>query len=217
MGSKVYVWDLFVRCFHWSLVALFLTSYLTGEDEHWLHSYSGYAIFILVSLRILWGFVGSQYARFKEFVYSPSTILGYLKSIVSGSPKRFLGHNPAGGAMVLALLLSLVMVTVSGMKLYAIEEGKGPFAQEMSVGVVSVAYADDDKYESDDEHHSNRGYYESDDQDEETEEFWEEIHEVFVNLMLLLILLHVIGVFVASRQHDEALVKSMITGYKEEK
>lgn len=225
MGSKVYVWDLFVRCFHWSLVALFLTSYLTGEDEHWLHSYSGYAIFVLVSLRILWGFVGSKYARFKEFVHSPSTILGYLKSIVSGSPKRFLGHNPAGGAMVLALLLSLVMVTVSGMKLYAIEEGKGPFAQGISVGVVSAAYADDDEYESDDkyhyeedeDHYSSKEYYEHEGHDEEAEEFWEEIHEVFVNLLLLLILLHVIGVFVASRQHDESLVKSMLTGYKEEK
>ncbi len=214
MGRKVYVWDLFVRGFHWSLVVLLLTSYVTGEDEHWLHSYSGYAIFILVSLRVLWGVIGSKYAQFKEFVYPPSTVVSYLKSIASGSPKRFLGHNPAGGAMALTLLLSLIMVTVSGMKLYAIEEGKGPFAQEMLVGVVSVAHADDDEHESDESNYYSKEYHEYDGQDDETEEFWEEVHEIFINLLLLLILFHVIGVFVASRQHDESLVKSMITGYK---
>ena len=126
--------------------------------------------------------------------------------------------------MVLALLFSLVMVTVSGMKLYALEEGKGPFAQSMSVELVSAAYADDE-YEAqegdyaetgEDTDYDTRGY-EHDSHDEEAEELWEELHEFFVNLLLLLIVLHVIGVFVASRQHKESLVKSMITGYKDER
>lgn len=211
MSKQVYVWDRFVRIFHWSLVALFITSYVSGEEEHWIHSYSGYTIFTLVSLRIVWGFIGSQHARFKDFVRSPLTVLDYLKSMVSGSPKRYLGHNPAGGAMILGLLAALLVTTLSGMKLYAIEEGKGPFAQQISTAVIATAYASNDEYEAKEYQGEEHGHEES-----EEEEFWEEIHEAAVSLMLLLILLHVIGVVVSSRQHNELLVKSMITGYKDE-
>jgi len=211
MSKQVYVWDRFVRIFHWSLVALFITSYVSGEEEHWIHSYSGYTIFTLVSLRIVWGFIGSQHARFKDFVRSPLTVLGYLKSMVSGSPKRYLGHNPAGGAMILGLLATLLVTTLSGMKLYAIEEGKGPFAQQISTAVIATAYASNDEYEAKEYQSEEHEHEES-----EEEEFWEEIHEAAVSLMLLLILLHVIGVVVSSRQHNELLVKSMITGYKDE-
>ena len=211
MSKQVYVWDRFVRIFHWSLVALFITSYVSGEEEHWIHSYSGYTIFTLVSLRIVWGVIGSQHARFKDFVRSPLTVLGYLKSMVSGSPKRYLGHNPAGGAMILGLLATLLLTTLSGMKLYAIEEGKGPFAQQISTAVIATAYASNDEYEAKEYQSEEHEHEES-----EEEEFWEEIHEAAVSLMLLLILLHVIGVVVSSRQHGELLVKSMITGYKDE-
>jgi cytochrome b len=81
--------------------------------------------------------VGSKYARFKNFVYSPRNVMAYLKSIVTGNPKRFLGHNPAGGIMVLALLSALGTTTLSGMKLYAIEEGE-EFWEEVNA-IDSVA------------------------------------------------------------------------------
>lgn len=204
MNKQIYVWDLFVRLCHWALVGLFIISYITGEEEHWIHSYSGYAIFALITLRVIWGFIGSRYARFKSFVHAPATIISYLKSMVSGSPKRYLGHNPAGGAMIVALLAALFLTTLSGMKLYAIEEGKGPFAQGVPVSIVSQAYADSDHEEHDEEY----------EEENEAEEFWEEIHETSVNIMLLLITLHVIGVLISSKQHNEILVKSMVTGYK---
>lgn len=199
------VWDLFVRLFHWSIVGLVALSYFSGEFEWEVHSYSGYAIFTLVCLRTIWGLVGSQYARFKNFVFSPSNVLTYLKSIASGNPKRFLGHNPAGGMMILALLTVLAVTTLSGMKLYAIEEGEGPFASNMEVSVLSSAHADGESYSQySDEHH----------EDEEAEEFWEDIHETSINLLMILILLHVLGVVVASKQHKENLVRSMINGKK---
>jgi cytochrome b len=206
MNKQVYVWDKFVRLFHWTLLLLFIGSYVTGEEEHWLHSYSGYAIFILVSLRIVWGFVGTHYARFSDFVYSPATVSAYLKSMVNRSPKHYLGHNPAGGMMVIALLAALLMTTLSGMKLYAIEEGKGPFAQSYSTALITAAYADSDKAKrrTKDEH-------------EDAEEFWEEIHEASINFMWLLIVLHVAGVTISSIQHKEWLPKAMITGYKTDK
>lgn len=207
-SNKVRVWDTFIRVFHWSLVALVVISYLSGEFEFEIHSYSGYAIFTLVCLRILWGFVGSRYARFKSFVYSPSNVIAYLKSMAKGNPKRFLGHNPAGGMMILALLTVLGTTTLSGMKLYEIEEGEGPFANEYSISLVNQAYADSDKEDHDKDKIHKDGV------DEEAEEFWEEVHETSINLLLLLILLHVLGVVIASKQHKENLVSAMVTGDK---
>jgi len=200
---EVRVWDSFVRLFHWSLVGLMIISYFSGEFEFEIHSYSGYAIFGLVCLRVAWGFLGSHYARFSNFVFSSATVLAYIKSIIRGNPKRFLGHNPAGGIMVLALLVTLSVTTLSGMKLYAIEEGEGPFASDNQISLVTQAYADSDELDR------HKGGI-----DEEAEEFWEEIHEASINLLLLLILLHVIGVAVTSKQHNENLVRAMLTGNK---
>lgn len=210
--SQVYVWDKFIRVFHWSLVALFIISYLTGDELQFIHTWSGYSITVLIFARLGWGFIGSKYARFSEFVQTPKKVMAYLKQIASGKPKRYLGHNPAGGAMVVAILVALAGTTFSGMKLLAIEEGEGPFAQSTTISLVQPAFADDDRSENHDEgSSSDESGHES---NEEDEEFWEEIHEFFINMMLLLIVLHVIGVVVASRQHDESLVKAMMTGKK---
>ncbi len=218
MSNKIYVWDRFVRIFHWSLVALFVTSYLTGEEEHWIHAYSGYAILTLLALRLLWGFVGSKYARFSDFIYSPVRVFGYLRGLVTGEKtERDVGHNPAGGMMVIAMLLTLACIGFSGLKLYAIEEGKGPFASDISLAPVSQVYADSDDRDDYYEHHDEDGEDEREDdhENEEAEEYWEDLHEASVNFMLLLIILHVLGVFLSGRRHDESLVKGMLTGYKE--
>ncbi len=130
MEKEVCVWDILVRVFHWSLVLAFTVSYLSGEDESVLHIYAGYAVLALISFRVLWGIVGTRYARFGNFVYSPEVIIAYMKDIFYGKAKRYLGHNPAGGAMIVALLLSLFVVSYSGLKIYAIEEGAGPLAKQ---------------------------------------------------------------------------------------
>ncbi len=139
--------------------------------------------------------------------------------MLSGSPKHYLGHNPAGGAMIFALLISLVVVTYSGLEVYAIEEGAGPLAQTTDISFIKSAYADDDDDEHDDEHDEHGevrkeyGEHESG-EDEDEEEFWEDIHEASANFVLFLIALHIVGVFVAGKLHDENLVKAMITGNK---
>ncbi|MDX1693703.1 MAG: cytochrome b/b6 domain-containing protein [Ketobacteraceae bacterium] len=198
--KRMYVWDRFVRVFHWTLVVLFCTSYLTGDEVEWLHVYSGYSIALLILARTVWGFVGTSHARFKDFLYSPRDAVGYLKSLANGNPRHYLGHNPAGAMMVFALLIGLFLTTLSGMKLYAVEEGKGPLAQQIQL--VDSAYADADEDEH--EHRETEG-----------EDFWEEVHEFAVNFMVLLVMIHILGVVISSRAHHEALIKAMITGYKE--
>jgi len=211
MNNEIRVWDPLVRIFHWSLVLSFAIAYLTGEEESNLHIYSGYAVLGLIAFRVIWGFIGSRYARFSDFVYSPGAVSRYLKSLVEQKPEHYVGHNPAGGWMVIAMLLSLFVVSVSGLKLYAVEEGLGPLANASpSLTIISTAYADSD----------DSGYVENETEhaeDEEAEEFWEEIHEASTNFMLLLIFLHIAGVIVSGRLHDESLVKAMITGKKARK
>jgi cytochrome b len=211
MNNEIRVWDPLVRIFHWSLVLTFSIGYLTGEEESSLHIIAGYAVLGLITFRVVWGIIGTQYARFGNFVYSPGTVIQHLKDLVAKKPKYYIGHNPAGGAMVIAMLLCLFVVSVSGLKVYAIEEGLGPLAgAPPALTVISPAYADDDGDENDNHEEDENGYGE----DEEAEEFWEEIHEVSSNLMLLLIFLHIGGVIVSGRMHGENLVKAMLTGKK---
>lgn len=198
--ERVKVWDIGVRLFHWTLVLLFAVSYLTGEDESLVHIYAGYGVIALIVFRLVWGGVGTRYARFTDFVRGPRATMDYARSMLSGKPARYLGHNPLGGWMVIALLLSLAGACWSGLEAYAVE-GHGPLAQQESFFIQS-AFADDD--EDEEEHDKENG----------GDEFWEEVHEVLSNLTLLLVVLHIAGVVVASVIHREKLVKSMIDGYK---
>lgn len=205
--GEIKVWDLLVRVFHWSLVLAFVVAYLSGEEESDVHIYAGYIIFGLIVFRLIWGFIGSQHARFRDFVCSPQTIISHLKMMLSGKSRRYLGHNPAGGAMVLALLLGLAVTTYSGLEVYAIEEGAGPLAyQGKEISLIPSAYADDDE-----EYGEHVGY---DEEDEDEEDFWEEVHEASANFVLFLVFLHIAGVIVSGRLNNENLVKAMLTGKK---
>lgn len=112
--AEVKVWDPFVRIFHWSLVVLFVIAFLTGDEVEWLHLTAGYSIAALVGLRVIWGFVGPRHARFSDFVRGPGAVLSYLKQSTTLKAPRYLGHNPAGGAMVIALLAMLAGLSVTG-------------------------------------------------------------------------------------------------------
>ena len=111
------VWDLPVRLFHWTLVVLLAISYFTARaGGEWMkfHFWSGYAIFALVLFRIAWGFVGSTTARFADFVKGPSAGIAHLRDLLGGRPREA-GHNPVGGAMVVALLLAVLLQVVAGL------------------------------------------------------------------------------------------------------
>jgi cytochrome b len=183
--NGVVVWDPLVRVFHWSLVTSFVVAYLSGEGEVLgLHAWSGYLIGGLILFRLLWGMVGPRYARFADFVCTPATILAYGRDLLRGKARRYLGHNPLGGAMVIALLLMLALATVTGVALYGAAEASGPFAGLM---------------------HGTSDWI---------SEALKEVHEFFSNITLVLVALHIGGVLVSSLLHRENLVRAMITGRK---
>ena len=164
------VWDPFIRIFHWGLVAVFVAAWATGEDMKHLHILAGSCVVALVAFRIVWGFVGTKHARFANFVRGPGTVARYLRDTVMLRARRYLGHNPAGGAMIIALLIMLSVIGATGFMMT-------------------------------------------------TDAFWgvawtREVHEAAVSVTLGLIVLHVLGVVLASREHGENLIKAMITGRK---
>jgi len=175
------VWDLLVRIFHWSLVLFFFLAYFLDDDLIVIHSYAGYGVFLLLLFRLLWGFIGTVHAQFADFIPSPFVLRNYLRDLVRGYPERYLGHNPAGAAMIILLATSLLVTTLSGICLFALE-GSGPLSE------TSVA-------------HWPGGLLEN-------------IHNLFADLTLMMVVLHVGGVFLSSFMHRENLIKAMISGKK---
>lgn len=116
----VKVWDLPVRLVHWLIALCFTGAYLTAESEIWrlLHVTLGYTMAGLIAFRVVWGVIGTRYARFSEFVRSPSAVFQYLHSLLTKSPEHFTGHNPAGAIAVLLLLGLGAAISVSGYALY---------------------------------------------------------------------------------------------------
>lgn len=114
-SALVKVWDPLVRIFHWSLALLFAAAWYSGGIWDAPHLWTGYAVFALVLARVVWGFIGSRHARFSDFVRGPATTMGYMVNMVRMRAPRYLGHNPAGGAMVVALLAMILVICASGM------------------------------------------------------------------------------------------------------
>lgn len=213
-GARIKVWDPFVRVAHWIIVAGFAVAYLTEDELLMAHVWAGYIVGGLVLARVLWGFVGPRHARFSEFLYAPHKIVGYLLDLLRFRAKRYLGHSPAGGAMVVALLLSLAATVGTGLAAYGAREGGGPLgglyaatAATPSGPLTALAGSDDNE---------RRGTAERSGRDGRRGQAKElkDVHELFANLTLLLVILHVAGVLWASAASRENLAKAMITGRK---
>ncbi len=203
--KRIRVWDPLVRIVHWTLAIAFFLAYFTEDDFLTLHVWAGYTVGSLVVLRVLWGFVGPQHARFSDFLYGPGTVMRYLFDLIAFRARRYLGHSPAGGAMVFALLVGLAASVWSGLEIYAVEENAGPLAGLSSDLNSGIAQANEKEFEDEDEHKDRKG---------RQEDVWEEVHETLANLTLILALLHIVGVLFASVVHRENLLVSMVTGNK---
>lgn len=185
VAGQVKVWDEFVRLFHWSQLALVSGLVLTGyQGKQEIHQFLGFSLAAIVLARLVWGLTGSVHARFRNFVVSPLALWRYLRDIVAGHPARHLGHNPAGGWMVLALLSTLLVLLSTGMLLQASLEFSGP--------LVELCRELDD--------HAVHQLL--------------QLHKLALDLLYGLVPLHLLGVVLASLQHRENLVNAMFTGYK---
>ncbi len=112
--KDVRVWDPLVRMFHWSLVIAFTANALVIDDESKLHEWVGWVVVALVMWRILWGFVGSPHARFSDFPPSATGAARQMADIAGGRRRVHLGHSPLGALMIYNLLITLLVIGLSG-------------------------------------------------------------------------------------------------------
>lgn len=169
-SERILVWDLPTRLFHWSLVLSFVVAYSTSESERWQlwHVTAGYVFGFLLVFRLLWGTIGTRYARFGNFIRGMKSVRAYVVSLLTRHPQHFVGHNPAGAWAIIGML---------GLGLLTVLTGWASFND----------YGD----------------------------WFGELHEGMVNLLLVVIVLHISGVIVSSLLHRENLVRAMINGHKQ--
>jgi cytochrome b len=140
-NRHILVWDFPVRVFHWLMVLCFAGAYLTAESERWrlLHVTLGYTMAGLVVFRILWGLIGTRYARFSNFVRGPSAIARYAGSLLRGQPEHHTGHNPAGALVIVVLLGLTLSVAASGWATY--NELAGDWLEEVHEAAANIMLA----------------------------------------------------------------------------
>jgi cytochrome b len=189
--ADVRVWDPFIRVSHWLLAAAVIIDWITDEPR-WMHIWLGYLAATLIVLRVGWGFAGPENARFASFVHGPAEVFGYLGALIRFSSKRYLGHSPAGGAMIVALLAMVAVTAVTGFVNQAQNLGTGPLS-----GAVA-------KVERPPRVPGQR----------RPPLLSKQVHETAANITLLLVVLHLGGVALAGVAHKENLVTAMFTGRK---
>lgn len=118
--KRILVWDAPTRVFHWALALSFAGAFLTAESERLRHVHVvlGYTVLGLIAFRLIWGFVGSRYALFRSFAFGPREVIGYLKSLITLTPRRYIGHNPAGSIAIYAILSLGLATGVTGYASY---------------------------------------------------------------------------------------------------
>ena len=136
--SKILVWDSPTRVFHWLLAASFAGAFLTAESERLrdVHVMLGYTMLGLVAFRLLWGLLGTRYARFSAWAFGPRSVLEYLKSLFTRSPRHYLGHNPAGSWAIYGLLALSLAAGISGYAAY--NDLGGEWVQELHEGAANA-------------------------------------------------------------------------------
>jgi cytochrome b len=140
-NRSILVWDLPTRLSHWLLAGGFAISWLTAESEEWrlVHVFAGGAVVAAALFRLFWGFIGTTYARYESFVRSPEAAWQYLKSLTTDRPRHYVGHNPAGGYAILALLSLAVLTGAIGWLSY--QDVGGEWLAELHEGAATVMLA----------------------------------------------------------------------------
>ena len=143
MSNKqtILVWDIPTRIFHWLLVISFAGAWMSSESERlqMIHYAFGYSACALVLFRLIWGFIGTRYARFSQFIKGPKQILSHFKNALGGHQHATVGHNPAGGLVMVALMLIILLIGLTGY--LSVKEFLGDFMSEAHDAIASLALA----------------------------------------------------------------------------
>jgi len=182
--KRIRVWDPLVRIFHWLLAACFLIAYILEDKMLNLHVLAGSIVLGLVIFRLIWGVIGTEHSRFADFACSFRQIMQHLRDLVRLRPAHHTGHTPVGSVMIFLLLAGLLMLTLSGIMLYGLENTSLPFAGLMA-GV-----------------------------DPDTALLIENVHGLIADMLALFVVFHIAGVLVESVLQKQNLIRAMITGYK---
>ena len=182
--EKIQVWDPLVRVFHWLIVACVGVAYVLEDKFIYLHLLAGSTILGLLTFRLIWGVIGTQYARFSDFLPTPADVREHLRALVRLRSSTHAGHTPVGGVMIFLLLICLMLLAASGVALYGLEGGGG-----LPAAVVDVMPPAWDTWVRD-------------------------AHDVIADLLIFLVLIHVGGVALESLLQRQNLVIAMITGRK---
>lgn len=113
-SPRVLVWDILVRIFHWTIVAGFALEMFVLDEGKWQHRWVGYVILSAILIRILWGFWGTPHARYADWFPTPKKLYAYISSLLKGNEPRYIGHNPAGAVMMIALIFSMTACGITG-------------------------------------------------------------------------------------------------------
>lgn len=182
------VWSTFVRIFHWGLVSLFILAYYTSTSgDDDFHFIFGYLTTILLVLRVLYGFFSSGHANFSNFFYSPAQTWEHAKQIFKNRPDHHTGHSPMGAYMVFALLALSFTLVITGLISQGWTEYEGP------LWAMNIMPGD------------------------ALGRWSENVHEALPDILIVFIVLHLLGVLLASAQHQVNLIRAMITGKKHHK
>jgi len=178
------VWDPLVRIFHWLLVACFLIAYILEDERLNLHVLAGSIVLGLLVFRLIWGVIGTEHSLFSNFACSIRAVIQHLRSLARLHPSYHTGHTPTGAVMIFLLLAGLLVLTVSGVLLYSLENPALPFSGLMAgVNLDTILLI-------------------------------EIIHRLVADLLVLAVLLHIAGVLVESVLQKQNLIRAMVTGYK---
>ena len=136
--KNILVWDWPVRLGHWLMVGGFILAWLTSESETWrlVHAFSGSVVIAVALFRLPWGFIGSRYARFVDFIRGPGSVADYLRSLIRLDPDHHTGHNPAGGWAIMLLLGLGIATGLVGWAMY--NELGGEWLEDLHEGLAAT-------------------------------------------------------------------------------
>ena len=177
--------NIMVRFFHWSIVILFITLFVTGDQgdgSDVIHIISGHLLISIIFARILWGFIGDKNAIWKNYLHHPKLIFTYLSKLLSSSKVKFQIHNPAGSSMILIMMATLIIIMFSGLLLESVFEFSGVLL------FLSSLVSDDQSF------------------------LIKDLHNITAHLMLFAIALHLLGVLYSSYKYRVNMPLMMITG-----